>query len=140
MRSRFDLEMLLLLPVKIKRNMVAWARISHARATIPGPESAVRRFAIGVLHLRRVCCQPLDDLAGHKMPTFVLPLFAQRIMPLYIPLSASRPSRRRFLKRKFEGQHPAGSAGIAARLDEVLGRSSKTPSPCLAKRSRQLPR
>ena len=76
----------------------------------------------------------LDNLAGHKTPSFVLWLFAQGIMPLYTPLSGSwlnmAESIQRVLKRRaLDGQHPASPAEIIARLEAVAEHWNKAPTP-----------
>ena len=76
----------------------------------------------------------LDNLAGHKTPTFVLWLFAQGIMPLYTPLSGSwlnmAESIQRVLKRRaLDGQHPASPAEVVAWIEAVAGHWNAAPTP-----------
>ena len=64
----------------------------------------------------------LDNLAGHRTPSFVLWLFAHGIMPLYTPLGGSwlnmAESIQRILKRRgLEGHHPQTPEEVIAWLE-----------------------
>lgn len=64
----------------------------------------------------------LDNLAGHRTPSFVLWLFAHGIMPLYTPLGGSwlnlAESIQRILKRRgLDGHHPQRPEEITAWLE-----------------------
>jgi hypothetical protein len=76
----------------------------------------------------------LDNLAGHKTPTFVLWLFAHGIMPLYTPVSGSwlnmAESIQRVLKRRaLDGEHPANPSEIIARFESVATHWNRNPTP-----------
>ena len=76
----------------------------------------------------------LDNLAGHKTPSFVRWLFAQGIMPLDTPLSGSwlnmAESIQRVLKRRaLDGQHPASAAEVIAWIEAVAKHWNAAPTP-----------
>ena len=67
----------------------------------------------------------LDNLTGHKTPTFVLWLFANGIMPLYTPLSGSWlnmcESVQRIIKRRaLECRHPQSTEEIIGLLEATV--------------------
>lgn len=76
----------------------------------------------------------LDNLAGHKTPSFVLWLFTQGIMPLYTPLSGSwlnmaESIQRGLERRALDGQHPASPAEVVARIEAVAKHWNAAPTP-----------
>jgi DDE superfamily endonuclease len=76
----------------------------------------------------------LDNLAGHRTPSFVLWLFARGIMPLYTPLGGSwlnmAESIQRVLKRRaLEGTHPATPGEIVAGLEATARGWNAAPTP-----------
>ena len=76
----------------------------------------------------------LDNLAGHRTPTFVLWLFAHGVMPLYTPVGGSwlnmAESIQRVLKRRaLDGQHPASPGDISARFAAVARHWNAAPTP-----------
>jgi transposase len=76
----------------------------------------------------------LDNLAGHKTPSFVCWLFAHGIMPLYTPLGGSwlnmTESVQRILKRRgLAGQHPTTPAAIITALEAAAQGWNAAPTP-----------
>ena len=76
----------------------------------------------------------LDNLAGHRTPSFVLWLFAHGIMPLYTPLSGSwlnmAESIQRIIKRRaLEGTHPKTTEQIIDWLEAATRGWNKDPTP-----------
>lgn len=76
----------------------------------------------------------LDNLAGHKTPSFVRWLVAQGIMPLYTPLSGSwlnmAESIQRVLgDRALAGQQPASPAEIIGWLEATAQGWNTDPTP-----------
>ncbi|CAA9381968.1 hypothetical protein AVDCRST_MAG84-5125 [uncultured Microcoleus sp.] len=75
----------------------------------------------------------LDNLTGHKTPTFVLWLFANGIMPLYTPLSGSWlnmcESVQRIIKRRaLECQHPQSTGEIIRLLEATVTGWNREPT------------
>jgi hypothetical protein len=76
----------------------------------------------------------LDNLAGHKTPTFVCWLFGHGIMPLYTPVGGSwlnmAESIQRVLKRRaLDGQYPSNTGQIIAWFEAVAGHWNESPTP-----------
>ena len=76
----------------------------------------------------------LDNLAGHKTPSFVCWCFAQGIMPLYTPLGGSwlnmAESIQRILKRRaLEGSQPTTTEQIIGWLEETAEGWNRNPTP-----------
>jgi len=76
----------------------------------------------------------LDNLTGHRTPSFVLWLFAHGIMPLYPPLGGSwlnmAESIQRILKRRaLEGHHPQTPEEIIGWLEATADGWNRTPTP-----------
>lgn len=76
----------------------------------------------------------LDNLAGHKTPSFVLWLFAHGIMPLYTPLGGSwlnmAESIQRIIKRRaLEGHHPQTPEQIIDWLQATATGWNADPTP-----------
>ena len=75
----------------------------------------------------------MDNLKGHKTPSFVLWLFARGIMPLYTPLGGSwlnmAESIQRIIKRRaLEGQHPQTPAAIINLLEATVRGWNREPT------------
>jgi hypothetical protein len=75
----------------------------------------------------------LDNLSGHKTPSFVLWLFANGIMPLYTPLSGSWlnmcESVQRIIKRRaLECQHPQTTNEIIGLLEATVTGWNRDPT------------
>jgi hypothetical protein len=76
----------------------------------------------------------LDNLAGHKTPSFVLWLVAHGIMPLYTPLGASWLNMTESIqgilaRRALAGQHPHSPADIIHWLEAVARHWNQAPTP-----------
>lgn len=76
----------------------------------------------------------LDNLAGHRTPSFVLWLFAHGIMPLYTPLGGSwlnmAESIQRILERRaLAGQHPTTPEQIITWLEAAARGWNRRPTP-----------
>jgi hypothetical protein len=76
----------------------------------------------------------LDNLTGHRTPSFVLWLFAHGIMPLYTPLGGSwlnmAESIQRIIKRRaLDGHSPQTPAEIIAWLEAAAAGWNRTPTP-----------
>ena len=76
----------------------------------------------------------LDNLAGHKTPTFVCWLFAHGIMPLYTPVGGSwlnmAESLQRILKRRaLDGQYPTDTGQIIAWFEAAARHWDAAPTP-----------
>jgi len=76
----------------------------------------------------------LDNLRGHKTPTFVAWCVAQGILPLYTPLGGSwlnmaESFQRIIIRRALEGQYPQTPAEIIGWLETVVGSWNRTPTP-----------
>ena len=75
----------------------------------------------------------LDNLMGHKTPSFVLWLFANGIMPLYTPLSGSWLNKcesvQRIIKRRaLECQHPQTTDEIIRLLEATVTGWNREPT------------
>jgi len=75
----------------------------------------------------------MDNLMGHKTPSFVLWLFANGIMPLYTPLSGSWlnmcESVQRIIKRRaLECQHPQTTEEIIRLLEATVVGWNREPT------------
>jgi len=76
----------------------------------------------------------LDNLAGHRTPSFVLWLVAHGGMPLYTPLGGSwlnmAESIQRILKRRaLEGTQPTSPTAIIAALEATARGWNRDPTP-----------
>lgn len=76
----------------------------------------------------------LDNLTGHKTPTFVLWLVAHGIMPLYTPLGASWLNMTESIqgilaRRALAGQHPESPDDIIHWFEAVAQHWNQTPTP-----------
>jgi hypothetical protein len=76
----------------------------------------------------------LDNLTGHRTPSFVLWLFAHGSMPLYTPLGGSwlnmAESIQRILKRRaLDGHHPQRPQEIIAWLEATAAGWNRAPTP-----------
>ncbi len=76
----------------------------------------------------------LDNLTGHRTPSFVLWLFAHGVMPLYTPLGGSwlnmAESIQRILKRRaLDGHHPQTPTEIIAWLEATADGWNRAPTP-----------
>lgn len=76
----------------------------------------------------------LDNLTGHRTPSFVLWLFAQGIMPLYTPLSGSwlnmaESIQRILTRRALVGHHPQTPEEIIAWLEATAAGWNQAPTP-----------
>jgi len=76
----------------------------------------------------------LDNLAGHKTPSFVSWLFAQGIMPLYTPLGGSwlnmaESIQRIVVGRALNGQHPTTPQDIILWLEATARAWNREPTP-----------
>jgi hypothetical protein len=76
----------------------------------------------------------LDNLAGHKTPTFVLWLLAHGIMPLYTPLGASWLNMTESMQgilahRALAGQHPHSPDDIIRWFEAVARYWNQAPTP-----------
>jgi hypothetical protein len=76
----------------------------------------------------------LDNLTGHKTPSFVLWLVAHGVMPLYTPLSGSwlnmAESIQRVLGgRALAGQHPTSPEEIITWLEQTARGWNAAPTP-----------
>ncbi len=76
----------------------------------------------------------LDNLTGHRTPSFVLWLFAHGIMPLYTPLGGSwlnmaESIQRILTRRALDGQHPQTPEEIIAWLEATAAGWNREPTP-----------
>jgi hypothetical protein len=76
----------------------------------------------------------LDNLAGHKTPSFVGWLVTHGIMPLYTPLSGSwlnmaESIQRILVRRALAGTHMPSSAQTIAALDATVRGWNRCPTP-----------
>jgi hypothetical protein len=76
----------------------------------------------------------LDNLTGHKTPTFVLWLVAHGIMPLYTPLSGSwlnmaESIQRIIVRRALAGTYMQSSAQTIAALEATARGWNRCPTP-----------
>jgi hypothetical protein len=76
----------------------------------------------------------LDNLSGHKTPSFVLWLVAHGIMPLYTPLSGSwlnmaESIQRVLVHRALAGQHPTAPEQVMQWLEETATGWNAAPTP-----------
>lgn len=76
----------------------------------------------------------LDNLAGHKTPSFVLWLVAHGVMPLYTPLSGSwlnmaESIQRIIVRRALAGTHMESSEQTIAALDATVRGWNRCPTP-----------
>lgn len=76
----------------------------------------------------------LDNLAGHKTPSFVSWLFAQGIMPLYTPLGGSwlnmaESMQRIVVGRALNGQHPTSPQDLILWLEATARAWNREPTP-----------
>ena len=76
----------------------------------------------------------LDNLSGHRTPSFVLWLFANGIMPLYTPLGGSwlnmtESIQRILVLRALAGQHPSSPEQIMQWLEATARGWNAAPTP-----------
>jgi hypothetical protein len=76
----------------------------------------------------------LDNLSGHKTPSFVLWLVAHGIMPLYTPLSGSWLNRaesiqRVLVYRALAGQQPTSPEQVMQWLEDTAAGWNAAPTP-----------
>lgn len=99
----------------IEQNRAQWERWQEGlayRITLPEELPRLRMLLV------------MDNLTGHRTPSFVLWLFAHGIMPLYTPLGGSwlnmAESIQRILKRRgLEGHHPQTPEAIISWLESA---------------------
>lgn len=99
-----------------------WQAGLKVRITLPAEPPPLRMLLV------------LDNLAGHKTPSFVLWLFAHGIMPLYTPLSGSwlnmAESIQRVLKRRaLDGQNPTHPDEIMSWFEAAAAHWNQNPTP-----------
>ena len=99
-----------------------WQRGLTRRITLPEQLPRLRMLLV------------MDNLAGHRTPSFVLWLFAHGVMPLYTPLGGSwlnmAESVQRILKRRaLEGHHPQTPEEIIAWLEATARGWNANPTP-----------
>jgi hypothetical protein len=127
----------------LKRELAAiLAELPTPPATADASRAAWERWQVGLtrpitlpaeLPALRVLLV-LDNLTGHKTPSFVLWLLAHGVMPLFTPLSGSwlnmAESIQRVLKRRaLDGQHPTNPDEIMARFVAVAKHWNVDPTP-----------
>ena len=103
----------------------AWERWQEGlsiRPTLPDEPPPLRMLLV------------LDNLAGHKTPSFVSWLFEHGIMPLYTPVGGSwlnmAESVQRILKRRaLDGQYPTDTAQIIAWYEAAARHWDAAPTP-----------
>lgn len=122
-----------------------------ASSTLPEPTATVRaaenrrcwerwQEGLSVRITLPECLPPLrmllvlDNLTGHRTPSFVLWLFAHGIMPLYTPLGGSwlnmAESIQRILKRRaLDGHHPQTPEEIIGWLEATADGWNRAPTP-----------
>ena len=106
-------------------NRQAWERWQEGlryRITLPQDLPRLRMLLV------------MDNLTGHRTPSFVLWLFAQGIMPLYTPLGGSwlnmAESIQRIIKRRgLEGHHPKTPEQIIEWLEAAARGWNADPTP-----------
>ena len=99
-----------------------WREGLTVRITLPEQLPPVRLLLI------------LDNLTGHRTPSFILWLFAHGIMPLFTPLGGSylnmAESMQRILKRRaLDGQHPTTPEEIITWLEGTARAWNREPTP-----------
>ena len=113
-----------------------WQEGLSIRITLPAEPPPLRLLLV------------LDNLAGHKTPSFVCWCFAPQIMVLYTPLGGSwlnmAESIQRILKRRaLEGSQPTTTEQIIAWLEATAEGWNRNPTPFVwggkraARRARQ---
>ena len=112
-------------PVSAQENRANWERWQAGLA-----ERITLRAELPPLRMLLV----LDNLAGHKTPSFVCWLFDHGIMPLYTPLGGSwlnmTESVQRILKKRgLAGQHPTTVDEIIAVLEATAQGWNAAPTP-----------
>jgi len=112
-------------PVSAQENRANWERWQAGLA-----ERLTLRAELPPLRMLLV----LDNLAGHKTPSFVCWLFDHGIMPLYTPLGGSwlnmTESVQRILKKRgLAGQHPTTVDEIIAVLEATAQGWNAAPTP-----------
>lgn len=105
-----------------RKQWARWQEGLTVRFTLPRTLPALRMLLV------------LDNLAGHKTPTFVLWLVAQGIMPLYTPLGASwlnmTESMQAILaQRALAGQQPQSPEQIISWFEAVARHWNSAPTP-----------
>jgi transposase len=76
----------------------------------------------------------MDNLKGHKTPSFVLWLIEHGVMPLYTPLAGSwlnmAESVQNIIKRRaLNGQHPKHASETIRRLESAVASWDCHPTP-----------
>lgn len=76
----------------------------------------------------------MDNLKGHKTPSFVLWLIEHGVMPLYTPLAGSwlnmAESVQNIIKRRaLHGQHPKHASETIRRLESAVASWDRHPTP-----------
>jgi len=108
--------------VENRRRWERWQAGLTVRITLPESLPPLRMLLV------------LDNLTGHRTPSFVLWLFAHGIMPLYTPLGGSwlnmAESIQRILKRRaLDGHHPQTPEEIIAWLEATAVGWNRAPTP-----------
>lgn len=112
-------------PVTKEKNKVQWKRWQRGlKQPITLPENLPRLRILLVL----------DNLAGHRTPSFVLWLFAHGIMPLYTPVAGSwlnlaEPIQRILKERGLSGTHPRIPLDIIKWLEAAARGWNRDPTP-----------
>lgn len=109
----------------VEENQQCWERWQaglSVRITLPQDLPPLRMLLV------------LDNLTGHRTPSFVLWLFAHGIMPLYTPLGGSwlnmAESIQRILKRRaLDGHDPQTPEEIIAWLEATAAGWNRAPTP-----------
>nr|WP_264658904.1 transposase [Azospirillum canadense] len=112
-------------PVSVAANRACWERWQEGLS-----QPITLSAALPPLRLLLV----MDNLTGHKTPSFVCWLFDHGIMPLYTPLGGSwlnmTESVQRILKRRgLAGQHPTTPDAIIAALEAAAQGWNAAPTP-----------
>jgi hypothetical protein len=109
-------------PEATRRAWERWQAGLTVRFTLPAEVPPLRLLLV------------LDNLSGHKTPSFVLWLVAQGIMPLYTPLSGSwlnmaESIQRVLVHRALDGQQPTSPEEIMAWLEATAQGWNAAPVP-----------
>lgn len=123
-------------PAQLRQMWQAWQAGLTVRFTLPDSLPPLRMLLI------------LDNLTGHKTPSFVLWLVEHGIMPVYTPLAGSwlnmaESIQRIVVRRALAGQHPQTPEQIIRWLEAVASHWNTAPTPFVwggkraARRARQ---
>lgn len=109
-------------PATIRKQWERWQEGLTIRFTLPRALPPLRMLLV------------LDNLTGHKTPTFVLWLVAHGIMPLYTPLGASWLNMTESIqgilaRRALAGQHPQSPGDIIHWFETVAHHWNQAPTP-----------